>query len=157
MCFFIKAQISALAILQQGGGSNRDCLGRACLGNAAFNLASTWSKGWKQSNAWSVCKMCSSGGPRTAQGGVQEQRQSWFWASFSHLWQFFYIHEATCLIYNPCVCVQYAEMEMRNRFINHARNVWDRAVTLLPRIDQLWYKVRLGISSKPIHAPPARS
>ena len=35
---------------------------------------------------------------------------------------------------------QYAEMEMRHRFINHARNVWDRAVTLLPRIDQLWYK-----------------
>ncbi len=32
-------------------------------------------------------------------------------------------------------------MEMRNRFINHARNVWDRAVTLLPRVDQLWYKV----------------
>lgn len=31
---------------------------------------------------------------------------------------------------------------MRHRFINHARNVWDRAVTLLPRIDQLWYKVR---------------
>ena len=37
--------------------------------------------------------------------------------------------------------MQYAEMEMRHRFINHARNVWDRAVTLLPRIDQLWYKV----------------
>ncbi len=35
---------------------------------------------------------------------------------------------------------QYAEMEMRHRFINHARNIWDRAVTLLPRIDQLWYK-----------------
>ena len=31
-------------------------------------------------------------------------------------------------------------MEMRNRFVNHARNVWDRAVSLLPRIDQLWYK-----------------
>ncbi len=31
---------------------------------------------------------------------------------------------------------------MRHRFINHARNVWDRAVSLLPRIDQLWYKVR---------------
>lgn len=29
---------------------------------------------------------------------------------------------------------------MRNRFINHARNVWDRAVSLLPRVDQLWYK-----------------
>lgn len=33
---------------------------------------------------------------------------------------------------------RYAEMEMRHRFVNHARNVWDRAVTLLPRIDQLW-------------------
>ena len=29
---------------------------------------------------------------------------------------------------------------MRNKFVNHARNVWDRAVTLLPRVDQLWYK-----------------
>lgn len=29
---------------------------------------------------------------------------------------------------------------MRHRFVNHARNVWDRAVTLLPRVDQLWYK-----------------
>jgi crooked neck len=31
-------------------------------------------------------------------------------------------------------------MEMRNRFLNHARNVWDRAVNLLPRVNQLWYK-----------------
>lgn len=38
------------------------------------------------------------------------------------------------------VSLQYAEMEMRHRFVNHARNVWDRAVSLLPRIDQLWYK-----------------
>ncbi len=38
-------------------------------------------------------------------------------------------------------CPQYAEMEMRHRFVNHARNIWDRAVSLLPRIDQLWYKV----------------
>lgn len=29
---------------------------------------------------------------------------------------------------------------MRHRFVNHARNVWDRAVSLLPRVDQLWYK-----------------
>ena len=28
---------------------------------------------------------------------------------------------------------------MRHRFVNHARNVWDRAVSLLPRVDQLWY------------------
>ena len=41
---------------------------------------------------------------------------------------------------NPTTWLKYAEMEMRHRFINHARNVWDRAVTLLPRVDQLWYK-----------------
>ena len=35
-------------------------------------------------------------------------------------------------------------MEMRHRFVNHARNIWDRAVSLLPRIDQLWYKVDGG-------------
>lgn len=35
---------------------------------------------------------------------------------------------------------QYAEMEMRHRFVNHARNIWDRAVSVLPRVDQLWYK-----------------
>uniref|UniRef100_A0A0E0LC52 Pre-mRNA-splicing factor Syf1/CRNKL1-like C-terminal HAT-repeats domain-containing protein n=1 Tax=Oryza punctata TaxID=4537 RepID=A0A0E0LC52_ORYPU len=29
---------------------------------------------------------------------------------------------------------------MRNRFVDHARNVWDRAVSLLPWVDQLWYK-----------------
>ena len=41
---------------------------------------------------------------------------------------------------NVSVWLKYAEMEMKNRFVNHARNVWDRAVSLLPRIDQLWYK-----------------
>jgi hypothetical protein len=29
---------------------------------------------------------------------------------------------------------------MKNKFINHERNVWDRAVSLLPRMNQLWYK-----------------
>lgn len=29
---------------------------------------------------------------------------------------------------------------MRSKFPNHARNVWDRAVALLPRVDQFWYK-----------------
>lgn len=24
--------------------------------------------------------------------------------------------------------------------VNHARNVWDRAVTILPRANQFWYK-----------------
>ena len=24
--------------------------------------------------------------------------------------------------------------------VNHARNLWDRAVTLLPRVSQFWYK-----------------
>jgi hypothetical protein len=40
---------------------------------------------------------------------------------------------------NVTIWLRYAEMEMRHRFINHARNVWDRAVTLLPRVDQLWW------------------
>ena len=31
-------------------------------------------------------------------------------------------------------------MEMRAGFVNHARNVWDRACSLLPRHDVLWYK-----------------
>lgn len=30
--------------------------------------------------------------------------------------------------------------ELKARNINHARNLFDRAVTLLPRIDQVWYK-----------------
>lgn len=34
----------------------------------------------------------------------------------------------------------YIQMEMRNKFINHARNVLDRVVTILPRVDQFWYK-----------------
>ena len=34
------------------------------------------------------------------------------------------------------------QMEMKNKFINHARNIWDRAVTLLPRVDQFWYAAR---------------
>ena len=28
----------------------------------------------------------------------------------------------------------------RCRQINHARNIWDRAVTVLPRANQFWYK-----------------
>jgi crooked neck len=31
-------------------------------------------------------------------------------------------------------------MEMRNKFINHARNVWERACRYLPRVEQFWYK-----------------
>jgi hypothetical protein len=32
------------------------------------------------------------------------------------------------------------QFEMKNRFVNHARNLWERAVSLLPRVDQFWYK-----------------
>jgi crooked neck len=31
-------------------------------------------------------------------------------------------------------------MELKARNVQHARNLFDRAVTLLPRVDQLWYK-----------------
>ena len=41
---------------------------------------------------------------------------------------------------NPSLWRRYAEMEIRQKFINRARNVFDRAVALLPRVDQLWYK-----------------
>lgn len=34
--------------------------------------------------------------------------------------------------------LKYAEFEIRNKYINRARNVYDRAVTILPRVDQLW-------------------
>jgi crooked neck len=36
--------------------------------------------------------------------------------------------------------IRYIESEMKSRNINHARNLLDRAVTILPRIDALWYK-----------------
>jgi crooked neck len=36
--------------------------------------------------------------------------------------------------------LKYAEMEMKNKFFNHARNVWERAIKHLPREDQFWYK-----------------
>lgn len=32
------------------------------------------------------------------------------------------------------------DMELKGQNIQHARNLLDRAVTLLPRVDQLWYK-----------------
>jgi crooked neck len=59
------------------------------------------------------------------------------------------VHFFLLLVFVPCclllllllLCsLQYAEMEMRHRFVNHARNIWDRAVSVLPRVDQLWYK-----------------
>ena len=31
-------------------------------------------------------------------------------------------------------------MKLKSRNVQHARNLFDCAVTLLPRIDQLWYK-----------------
>ena len=34
----------------------------------------------------------------------------------------------------------YIEAEMKTRNINHARNLLDRAVSVLPRVDKLWYK-----------------
>ena len=36
--------------------------------------------------------------------------------------------------------IRYIEAEMKTRNINHARNLLDRAVTILPRIDKFWYK-----------------
>jgi len=38
------------------------------------------------------------------------------------------------------VWTAYADMEIRGKFVNRARNILDRAVALLPRVDALWYK-----------------
>lgn len=40
---------------------------------------------------------------------------------------------------NITLWLKYAEMEMKNRQVNHARNIWDRAITILPRVNQFWY------------------
>lgn len=29
---------------------------------------------------------------------------------------------------------------MKNRQVNHARNIWDRAITILPRVNQFWWE-----------------
>jgi len=40
-----------------------------------------------------------------------------------------------------CLCVHVVFVLLyRHRQVNHARNVWDRAVTILPRANQFWYK-----------------
>ena len=38
------------------------------------------------------------------------------------------------------VWLKYAECEMKNKFVDHARNIWERVTGLLPRKDQMWYK-----------------
>ena len=41
---------------------------------------------------------------------------------------------------NTTLWLKYAEVEMKNKFPDHARNIWERATGYLPRIDQFWYK-----------------
>ena len=36
------------------------------------------------------------------------------------------------------IWLKYAEMEMKQKNINLARNIWNRAVTILPRVDQFY-------------------
>lgn len=43
-----------------------------------------------------------------------------------------------CQLTCDYLCFNIQELKSRN--VQHARNLFDRAVTLLPRIDQLWYK-----------------
>ncbi|KAL5577636.1 hypothetical protein UlMin_019335 [Ulmus minor] len=41
---------------------------------------------------------------------------------------------------NHTLWLMYAEVEMKNKFINHARSVWDHAITLLPRVGAwIWF------------------
>ena len=41
---------------------------------------------------------------------------------------------------NISTWLKYVDMEMRNKFVNHARNLWERATNFMPRVDQFWYK-----------------
>jgi hypothetical protein len=43
--------------------------------------------------------------------------------------------------HNVSVWLKYVDMEMRHRRVNHARNLWDRAVQLLPRVDQVGFRI----------------
>jgi crooked neck len=36
--------------------------------------------------------------------------------------------------------LKYTEMEMRNKNISRARNIFDRVTVILPKIDVFWYK-----------------
>lgn len=45
---------------------------------------------------------------------------------------------------NVTLWLKYAEMEMKNRQVNHARNIWDRAIITLPRVNQFWCVGRAG-------------
>lgn len=41
---------------------------------------------------------------------------------------------------NTTLWLKFAEMEMREKQINHARNLWDRATLILPRVSAFWQK-----------------
>ena len=61
-----------------------------------------------------------------------------FSSLFPYPWLLFiYINDFMKLFFlfkrNVRIWLQYAEMEMRNKNVNSARNIWERAVTLLPR------------------------
>ncbi|KAL5560851.1 hypothetical protein UlMin_037062 [Ulmus minor] len=43
---------------------------------------------------------------------------------------------------NHTLWLMYAEVEMKNKFINHARSVWDRAITLLPRFSYIKFELQ---------------
>ena len=45
--------------------------------------------------------------------------------------------------YVRCIRLQYYYyyyLYFRHKQVNHARNIWDRAITILPRAKQFWYK-----------------
>ncbi|KAJ1970375.1 NineTeen Complex (NTC) component, partial [Dimargaris verticillata] len=45
--------------------------------------------------------------------------------------------------HNVPLYLKYTELEMKHRNVNLAHNLYDRVVTLLPRVDQFWYKYSL--------------
>jgi crooked neck len=51
--------------------------------------------------------------------------------------------------------LSYSDMELKSHNVQHARNLFDGAVTLLLRVDQLWYK-NVYLEELPQNVPGVR-
>jgi crooked neck len=63
----------------------------------------------------------------------QDQQE---WTRCRSIWE-------RCLVVhqtNPAPWLRYVDSELKGRNINHAKNLLDRATTVLPRVDKLWFK-----------------
>ena len=55
---------------------------------------------------------------------------------------------------HPSIWLKYAETELKARQVNHARNIYDRAITILPRVNQFWCASAQARGSGMYHCNP---